>query len=314
VLCGFQQKTSSTQQKSGSKAASASGQKADAGKGQHGAASPGEPAAAADKNAVAPTVPRQNDKVEVTALPPEIAIKQVKDSIDRTIMWCTIILTFVGSLGTWAAVKTLRQVKRQADTLEDHKAKFEDLATAANNNAIAANASAKAVTGIVTAFVSRERARISVEAPSKLELVDGFFNTVKYRIHIFAPTPAIIVTAEVNAGSDTEETLKYKWTHNMGITSIDTRQTTVIERTTLLIEMVNPAFRQVINEKTKFIHFHGFIKYRDIFQSESEEPHETRFGYIWRVGPTLRADSRRWEKGGGRADGKKTQMAEIKEA
>lgn len=136
LLCGFQQAPSSTQQKPGPKVASANQQKADSGKGSHGAARPIQPAAgAADKDPTPPPGPRQNDKVDVASLPPEIAVKQVKDSIDRTIMWCTIILTLVGSLGTWAAVKTLRQVKRQADTLEDHKTKFDELARAANSNA-----------------------------------------------------------------------------------------------------------------------------------------------------------------------------------
>jgi len=139
LLCGFQGQTSSTQQKPASKVASANQRKADSGKGAHGAASPGQPAAdAADKNATPPAPPHQNDKVEVASLPPEIAVKQVKDSIDRTIMWCTIILTIVGIVGTIAALRTLRQVKRQADTLDEHRAKFEDLATAATNNAAAA--------------------------------------------------------------------------------------------------------------------------------------------------------------------------------
>jgi hypothetical protein len=139
LLCGFQGQTSSTQQKPASKVASSNQQKADSGKGAHGAASPGQPAAdAADKNATPPAPPHQNDKVEVASLPPEIAVKQVKDSIDRTIMWCTIILTIVGIVGTIAALRTLRQVKRQADTLDDHKAKFHELAKAANSNAEAA--------------------------------------------------------------------------------------------------------------------------------------------------------------------------------
>ncbi len=103
-------------------------QKTDVGKAKRGDTPPNQP----------PAGSRQNDKVEVTALPPEIAIKQIKDSVDHTVMWCTIILTVVGVIGTIAAVRTLRQVKRQADTLDDHRAKFEELATAAGNNAAAA--------------------------------------------------------------------------------------------------------------------------------------------------------------------------------
>jgi hypothetical protein len=138
-LCGFQQEPSSNHQKNQPQVGSPKKENVGDRKTKLLSASSGQlPTDATDKNAVAPTVPRQSDKVEVTALPPEIAVKQVKDSIDRTIMWCTIVLTFVGSLGTWAAVKTLRQVKRQADTLEDHKTKFDELAKAANSNAEAA--------------------------------------------------------------------------------------------------------------------------------------------------------------------------------
>lgn len=136
LLCSFQRGTSPIQQKPGQKVATTDEQKADKEKEQHSKASLRQRATdTPDKSTIAPASPRQNDKVEVTALPPEIGVKQVKDSIDRTIMWCTIILTFVGVVGTYAAVKTLRQVKRQADTLEEHKTKFNELARAANNNA-----------------------------------------------------------------------------------------------------------------------------------------------------------------------------------
>ncbi len=145
LFCGFQQGNSSAQRKPEPRVGSTNEQKADNGKGPHGNASPSQPATdATDKNAIRPTAPRQNDKVEVTALPPEIAVKQVKDSIDRTIMWCTIILTLVGVAGTVAALKTLRQVKRQANTLDEHRVSLEQLAKAAQENAAAANKNAEA--------------------------------------------------------------------------------------------------------------------------------------------------------------------------
>ena len=144
LICGFQQKPSSNQQKPGSKAASANGEEAHAGNGPDGTSSPGQPATeSADKDAVAPTVPRQSDKVEVTALPPEIVIKQVKDSIDRTIMWCTIILTIVGTAGTVVAVWTLLVIKKQAKIMDEHRVSLEQLAKAAQDNAAAASKNAE---------------------------------------------------------------------------------------------------------------------------------------------------------------------------
>ncbi len=141
LLCGFQGQTSSIQRKPAPQGAN--GQKADSGSAPHGAASPGEPATGADKNADAPTAPRQSDKVEVTALPPEIAIKQIRDSIDRTILYCTVVLTIVGVLGTWVAIRTLRAIKKQAEIMDEHRVSLEQLAEAAKDNAAAANKNAE---------------------------------------------------------------------------------------------------------------------------------------------------------------------------
>lgn len=103
------------------------------------------------------------EKVDVATLPSEIAVKQIKDSIDRTIMWCTVILTIVGVVGTCAAVKTLREVKRQADTLEDHRTKFEELAKAARDNAISALKNAEATEKNAAAAKASADALINAE-------------------------------------------------------------------------------------------------------------------------------------------------------
>jgi hypothetical protein len=75
--------------------------------------------------------------VEVVSVP-KVSIKPEKDALDVTILICTIVLTVIGIAGTVVAVVTLIHIKRQADTLEDHKTKFEELAGAAKRNAEAA--------------------------------------------------------------------------------------------------------------------------------------------------------------------------------
>ena len=65
-------------------------------------------------------------------------------------MWCTVDLTIVGVVGTIAAVITLWQVKRQADTLDEHKTKFDELAKAANSNAEAAILQVRAMQELIT--------------------------------------------------------------------------------------------------------------------------------------------------------------------
>jgi hypothetical protein len=145
LLCGFHGETSSSQRNPAPQVAPANKQKADGGKTRRVAAPPTQPATdAADKNATSATGSREADKVEVTALPPEIAIKQIKDSIDRTIMWCTITLTFVGIAGTFVAVWTLFVIKKQAKIMDEHRVSLEQLARAAQDNAAAANKNAEA--------------------------------------------------------------------------------------------------------------------------------------------------------------------------
>lgn len=330
-LCGFQQKPSSTQQRSGSKAASASGQKADAGKGQHGAAPPGQPAAAADKDAVAETIPRQSDKVEVTSLPPEIAVKQVKDSIDHTIMWCTVILTFVGVIGTFAAVRTLRQVKRQADTLEDHKAKFDELAKAANSNAEAAILQVRAMQEQITEmsvqsgtlqesvqvardaaevakqntemFISKERARLRIDMkplviPSE-SITD--FNTVDFTVSAYGQTDAFITDSSCAAGTGPENFINYPELWDQVMFPINFLSSVVVaaapphECAAVLGE--NKGSEDFIIQEVKasrmFVIVRGFIKYKDVFDRERE----TTFRYVWRYSETVE-DYGQWEKCG----------------
>jgi hypothetical protein len=54
----------------------------------------------ADKN--------QDERVRVTSIP-EVPIKPRKDALDGIIVACTVVLTIVGIVGTYAAIKTLRQ-------------------------------------------------------------------------------------------------------------------------------------------------------------------------------------------------------------
>jgi hypothetical protein len=109
-----------------------------------------------DKQSTGDANQNKNNEVKVSSLPSEISIKAIKDSIDWTIAICTVILTGVGIIGTCAAVKTLRQIKRQADTLDEHKTKFDELAKAANNNAAAAVNSVKALRETERAWIVEE--------------------------------------------------------------------------------------------------------------------------------------------------------------
>lgn len=145
MLFGFQKEPSSSQKKPQHKVESTNEQKADSLKGSPNAPPSSQTATdATDKNATNATGSRQNDKVEVTALPPEMAIKLVKDSADRTILYCTVILTIVGVVGTGVGVWTLFAIRRQATIMDEHRVSLEQLAKAAEENAAAANKNAEA--------------------------------------------------------------------------------------------------------------------------------------------------------------------------
>jgi hypothetical protein len=333
LLFGFQQKPSSAQQKPGSKAASSSGQNADTTKGPRGTASPGQPATdSTDNNAVAPPVPRQNDKVEVTALPPEIAVKQVKDSIDRTVMCCTIILTIVGVVGTIAAVRTLRQVKRQADTLEDHKTKFDELAKAANSNAEAAILQVRAMqeqifemsvqSGILQEsvqvardaaeaakqntemFISKERARLRVEMkplvlPSES---NAPYDTVDFTVSAYGQTDAFVTDSLCVAGVGPQEFINYPelWDRVMfpihSLPSVVVADSAPRECSALIGKSGHSGDDLLIQEVKAgrlFVCVRGFVKYKDVFDRERE----TAFRYVWRYSQAV-ADYGQWEKCG----------------
>ncbi len=204
LLSGFQQAPSSIPQKPKSKVAPANQQKADSGKGSHGAASRREPATdAADKNATGSAGSRENDKVEVTALPPEIAIKQIKDSIDRTIFYCTVVLTLVGVVGMGVGVWTLRAIKDQAMTLHEHSEELRKLAEAARDNAAAANKNAEATEKNATAakasadgLTNAERAWLLIDEIKLVPIGNPLLSPTPrftYKIKNFGKTPAVML-------------------------------------------------------------------------------------------------------------------------
>lgn len=96
-----------------------------------------------------------------------------------------------------------------------------------------------------------------------------------------------MVDAQVNAQVSESPSVNSRWTHRIDIAPTDTWKSCAIERTALLF-VSSDGLKEDINEKRKFVHFHGVIKYKDVFQSETDNPHETKFGYLWEVGSDIR--------------------------
>lgn len=74
--------------------------------------------------------------MKVGALPDKIRVQSIKDTVDWTILGCTIVLTIVGVAGTIVALRTLKAIEEQARIMGQHKVSLEQLAdTAAKNTA-----------------------------------------------------------------------------------------------------------------------------------------------------------------------------------
>jgi hypothetical protein len=155
----------------------------------------------------------------------------------------------------------------------------------AHTAATAAKDSAEAAKTSVEAVISKERARISIEKPEALKLKDDPFTRIKFKVHVFAPTPAVIIESTAYADvTDSTTPPSEVWHHPVVFAPNETRADAVLEKDTWLLHKVDDAFRQKLYEERTFFHFRVTIRYRDVFQSMSDEPHETRIGYLWVVG------------------------------
>lgn len=205
---------------------------------------------------------------------------------ERVIFDGLLVLANIGLV--LVGIRQANILGRHEEWMEKQDGKLAKLAQAASDNAKAASNSADLARKNVESFIAKERARISVEVPDPLQLKDQFFNHVKYKVRIIAPTPALIVSSEVNALVLDSTDTGHSWMHSMYLSSSDTAATAAIEQSALIIAHVDDSFRSEVNEKKKFIHFFGRIRYRDVFQAETDVPHETTFGYLWAVGADIK--------------------------
>jgi hypothetical protein len=174
--------------------------------------------------------------------------------------WCAALkrpewwLVFVGIIGIGAAIRTLKVIEKQADT-----------------------------------YVAKERARITIEVnPIDPVLNSQFALKIPYRIRCWCPTPAFVVDAVATArlthsdkpfAAIQESIPTMEADEAIDIPKIIT-QSEVIEEVAYIWGFDEPDIKGVQEQKL-FIHFRGFITYRDIFNSSKEAPHRVKFHYCW---------------------------------
>lgn len=213
------------------------------------------------------------------------SVSVTKDWTDRAYWVFSGLLVIVGGLQAWLLYGTLRAINRQADIMQRQTVATETAAIAAKANAEAAKANADAAKENVEIFINKERARITVEI-DKLNLVvasDRFsLFEVDYKVFSYGPTLAFISDsrATVNIATSAEPPAGESFVP-MSLRSVVSPTIEGIKKSAICFDMTRLEQTDIdsINERRSFVHFHGFIKYRDVFQRERE----TRFRYLWRV-------------------------------
>ncbi len=226
----------------------------------------------------------QDREVKVTALPPEITTKSIKGVFDRTILFCTVVLTVVGVVGTIVALRTLSAIKRQGDLMDAHRVHLEQLASSAGDNAKAAQENASATKASADTLIASQRA--FVYFPAELEVVkvnDTNGTTIRYDLFIpiensgNTQTVDMVIhtnlyvhpsSAPLPAGFDYPD---------YGSTS---RIPVVLGPRARLISVplsVKPDEMLALWQQRKRIYFYGWANYRDVFPGT--QPHRTEFCY-----------------------------------
>ena len=142
-------------------------------------------------------------------------------------------------------------------------------------------------------FISKERGRLRVEVQD-LVIPGQPFDAVRYQIKFYGATDAFIVSSGAEAFVQTSAEPPPKSSDNMilpisPLTKIFTRATSARTQFTLIearevrngrclsLRLSQDDINNITHNKS-FVHFRGFIKYRDIF----DKPRETQFSLVWK--------------------------------
>ncbi len=175
-------------------------------------------------------------------------------------------------------------MQRQADATLENAMRAKEGADAAKANAEAAMVNAEASKAMLDLIINKERARIRVEMKKlDLSLTGIGVNAVEYTVRLYGSSEARIIDsgAEVSIDASPEPIVKEGYMMPAGLPEVMTPVNPVHEKSTLFMPMsaMNPDLVDKIQGRKAFVHFRGFIKYKDIFEKERE----TKFLYLWNV-------------------------------
>lgn len=193
--------------------------------------------------------------------------KALQEAI-AAVNWSNWALVLVGGVGVCAALLTLKAISKQT-TL------FRESAEAAHKSAVAAIEN-------LTAFKNKERARIriepglvSVHPPEKKYATNG----AAYKVFCLGATHASVVDSALVAKITTSQDLisEPELTRPIDIGSVVEPSTAGIEKRISIVDQPGGNIQEGLNNGSMFLHFKGFVRYKDVFDSE----HITRFRYIY---------------------------------
>jgi len=205
------------------------------------------------------------------------------------------------------SVEQMEIMQSHANATRDSAIAAKDGAEAAKANAEAARLNAEAAKEMLELIISKERARIRVEITAlKLALREALAHTVEYTIRLYGSTEARITESGAEAyvsDSAGPRTIKDSFLLPISLPQVITPDVRTISVMAFLYPKLKLDNADVdsINERKSFVHFHGFIKYKDVFERERE----TKFQYTWTVTDLPSLDAERysyWTKCGAESD------------
>ena len=204
--------------------------------------------------------------------------------VQRGLTRFTGLLAVVGVLQLFVLLGQTILFRRQTKIMGQHKTSLEQLATAAIDNAVAASKNADAGRQAVDIVISKERARLSISADN-LSLANPGLQWVNYKIQISGLTNASVLSSQANVWiTDSLESSLPSQSHPMHALPVRIKPFTEIERKAFVwpdLTLSQPEISEIISGN-KFVHFVGFIKYRDDFYDVFKNERVTEFAWVWR--------------------------------
>ena len=216
-----------------------------------------------------------------------------KDNYDHAAFWVSVALAIAGFLGIGVGVFTLLFIKRQAyemrfqrilmrhslNAMRRQSRLMESQTEILRDSVSAAQASADAANANIELITKERRSYVRIEI-ADLDLLNAgvLGDRVAFKVVFYGPTEIFILETAAEADlTDSQQSPDSLVWHTIGLPSIVPPRTEPIERAAYLYRKLSPVEERALVEGNKFMHFRGFVRYRDVF----ERDHRTRFNQVW---------------------------------